>query len=62
MEGAATGMSAMLGDLYTVCTQVLTLVTDVCAKIVEEPLLLMCTGILLLGGAIGITGRLLSRN
>lgn len=60
MEGIT--MSTMLTDLGTVVTQALSTVGDVCTTIVSEPLLLMTTGFLFLGGAIGIVGRLLSRN
>lgn len=60
MEGSA--MSALLGDLGTVATEVLSTVGDVAAQIVSTPILLMTTGILFLGGAIGIFGRLLSKS
>jgi len=55
-------MSSLLGDLGTVATEVLSVVGDVAAQIVSTPILLMTTGILFLGGAIGIFGRLLSKN
>lgn len=58
----ANTMASLLGDLGTVATEVLSIVGEVCTTIVGQPLLLMTTGILLLGGAIGIVGRLLSRN
>lgn len=60
MEGNT--MAALLTELGSVATEVLSIVGEVCATIVGQPLLLMTTGILLLGGAIGIVGRLLSRN
>lgn len=60
MEGNT--MAALLENLGTVATEVLSIVGEVCTTIVGQPLLLMTTGILLLGGAIGIVGRLLSRN
>lgn len=60
MEGNT--MAALLTELGTVATEVLSIVGEVCTTIVGQPLLLMTTGILLLGGAIGIVGRLLSRN
>lgn len=55
-------MSALLSDLATVVTQVMTWVGTVASTIVETPLLLLTTGFLVLGGAVGIFGRLLSRN
>ena len=55
-------MSSLLTDLGTVVTQVLTWVGNVASTIVNTPLLLMTTGFLVLGGAIGIFGRLLSKN
>ncbi len=55
-------MGTLLGDLGTVATEVLSTVGDVASKIVSTPILLMTTGILFLGGAIGIFGRLLSKS
>lgn len=60
MEGNT--MASLLTELGPVATEVLSIVGEVCTTIVSQPLLLMTTGILLLGGAIGIVGRLLSRN
>lgn len=57
----ASAMSNLLTELGTVVTQALTWTGDVATTIVETPLLLMTTGFLVLGGAIGILGRLLSR-
>lgn len=61
---ASTGntMSTLLTDLGTVVTQTLTWVGDVADTIVQTPILLVTTGVLMLGGAIGIFGRLLSKN
>lgn len=55
-------LSALLTSLGSVATEVLSLVGDVCTTIVAQPVLLLTMGILLLGGSIGIFGRLLSRN
>lgn len=55
-------MSTLLDDAGTVITDVLGWVSNVCAKIVAEPFLLVTFGFLMLGGTIGIIGRLLSRN
>ena len=60
MEGST--MATLLGDLGTVASEVLAVVGDVASKIVSTPILLMTTGILFLGGAIGIFGRLLSKS
>lgn len=58
----SSGMSSLLTDLSTVVTQVFSWVGTVASTIVSTPLLLLTTGFLVLGGAIGIFGRLLSRN
>lgn len=55
-------MAALLSDLALVVTQVFTWVGTVSSTIVGDPLLLLTTGFLVLGGAVGIFGRLLSRN
>lgn len=55
-------MAALLADLALVVTQVFTWVGTVSSTIVGDPLLLLTTGFLVLGGAVGIFGRLLSRN
>lgn len=63
MEGEVTGtMAELLSDLGTVVTQVMTWVGNVATTIVDTPLLLLTTGFLVLGGAIGIFGRLLSKS
>lgn len=54
-------MSALLTNLGEVVTAVLTYVGTICTTIMDQPILLLTMGILLLGGAIGIFGRLLSR-
>lgn len=54
-------MSSLLTDLGTVVTQVLTWVGNVVNTIVDNPYLLLTTGVLMLGAAVGIMGRLLSR-
>lgn len=58
----ANTMSALLTDLSTVVTQIFTWIGTVASTIVSTPLLLLTTGFLVLGGAIGIFGRLLSKN
>jgi hypothetical protein len=54
-------MSTLLTELGEVVTQTLGWVVDSVDTIVGSPFLLLTTGILVLGGAVGILGRLLSR-
>lgn len=61
LKMGANTMASLLGDLSTVVTSVFGWVGTVCSTIVEEPLLLLTTGFLVLGGAVGIFGRLLGR-
>lgn len=56
-----SAMAALLTDLGTVATKVITQVGTICQTIVDEPLLLLTVGFLFVGGCIGIFGRLLSR-
>lgn len=56
-----TPMGSLLAELGEVVTAVLGYVGDVCSTIAGQPVLLLTMGILLIGGAIGIFGRLLSR-
>lgn len=58
----SSGMADLLSELGTVVTQMLTWVGNVASTIVSTPILLLTTGVLVLGGAIGIFGRLLSKN
>lgn len=58
----STSMADLLSTLGTVVTQVLTWVGNVASTIVSTPILLVTTGFLMLGGAVGIFGRLLSKN
>lgn len=57
-----TPMQALITQLGDVVTAVLGWAGDVATTIVSTPLLLMTTGVLMLGAAIGIFGRLLSKN
>lgn len=56
-----TPMGSLLAELGQVVSAVLDYVGDVCTTIAGQPVLLLTMGILLIGGAIGIFGRLLSR-
>lgn len=62
MDEEVMTMADLLTQLGTVVTQVMSWVGDVAEAIVTTPLLLLTTGFLVLGGAVGIFGRLLSRN
>lgn len=55
-------MSSMLADISTIVTSIFTWVATVCSTITTTPLLLFTVGFLAVGGAVGIVGRLLSRN
>lgn len=55
-------MTALITQLGEVVTAIFGWVGEVGTIIVETPLLLITTGFLVLGGAIGIFGRLLSKN
>ncbi len=55
-------MSALLSSLALVVTEVFKWITQVATTITNTPLLLLTTGFLVLGGTIGIFGRLLSKN
>lgn len=57
-----TPMQTLISDLATIITAIMTHVSTVASTIVGTPLLLLTTGFLFLGGAIGIFGRLLSKN
>lgn len=54
-------MTTLLTDLGEVVTSTLEWVGDSVTVIVDNPLLLLTTGVLVLGAAVGILGRLLSR-
>lgn len=56
-----TAMGSLLNQLKLVVTAVMGYVGDICTTIAAQPVLLLTMGILLIGGAIGIFGRLLSR-
>lgn len=62
MSPGISSMSGLLSGISPVVTSVFGWVATVAATIVSNPLLLLTTGFLVIGGAIGIFGRLLSRN
>lgn len=55
-------MATLLSSLGEVVTAVLGYIPEITDAIMASPVLLLTMGILLIGGAIGIFGRLLSRN
>lgn len=61
LEGEIT-MASLLADLATIVIQIMTWVGTIASTIVSTPILLLTTGFLVLGGAVGIFGRLLSKN
>lgn len=54
-------MEVLIGDLSTVATAVFGWVGNAVTTITSNPLLLLTTGFLVVGGAVGILGRLLSK-
>lgn len=65
MEGQEEVVSAMAGlltNLATIVTEIIGWVGDVATMITDTPILLFTVGFLAIGGAVGIFGRLLSRN
>lgn len=59
---ATSTMATLLSSLGEVVTAVLGYIPEITDAIMASPVLLLTMGILLIGGAIGIFGRLLSRN
>lgn len=57
-----SAMESLMTSLGAVVTAALGWVGSVATTIVNNPILLFTTGFLALGGAIGIFGRLLSKN
>ncbi len=55
-------MTDVLSSAGTVVSQILSWVGDVANVVAGTPIIFMTVGIMLLGAAIGIFGRLLSRN
>lgn len=62
LTATAPTMGSLLEDLGTVVTQVFTWVGTTASTITTTPILLLTTGFLVLGGTVGIFGRLLSKN
>lgn len=58
----APTMSSLLTDLGTVVTQFFSWVGEVATTITTTPILLLTTGVLMIGAAVGIFGRMLSKN
>ncbi len=61
LQATSSTMGSLLTSLGEVVKAVIGYVGDICTEIASQPILLLTMGILLLGGAIGIFGRLLSR-
>ena len=60
MEPSA--MTSLITSLGQVATGIWSQISTIAQTIVDTPLLLFTVGFLFVGGAIGIFGRLLSRN
>lgn len=61
MEGSSA-MAGLLTNIGLVVTEIVGWVAEVASTIVSTPILLFTTGFLAIGGAVGIFGRLLSKN
>lgn len=57
-----TSLAGLLGNLSSIVTECFTWIASVASTIVSTPILLLTTGFLVVGGAVGIFGRLLSKN
>ena len=55
-------MAELLASLALVVTQIFAWIPEISKTIISDPLLLITTGFLVLGGAIGMFGRLLSKH
>lgn len=62
MEVTPNVMAEFLAQLSLIVTEILKWVGQVTTTIVGSPMLLFTVGFLAIGGAVGIFGRLLSRN
>lgn len=62
LAAEGTAMEGLIGQLTTIATAVFGWVGNVATTIVGQPILLLTTGFLVVGAAVGIFGRLLSRN
>lgn len=58
----ATTLTGLLADASEIATWIFGQITTVGQTIASTPILMITMGFLLLGGAIGIFGRLLSKN
>lgn len=56
-----SAMETLWTSVSESATHVISLVGDVAGKIVQTPILLLTTGFLVVGGAVGIFGRMLSK-
>ena len=62
MEGGVNPMVELLKSIGYVAAAIFGYVGSIASTITGTPLLLLTVGFLVVGGAIGIFGRLLSRN
>ena len=62
LEVTTPTVASLIGDLGTFATSIWSQITTVATTITTTPILLFTVGFLFVGGALGIFGRLLSRN
>lgn len=62
MEGTTTMGTFLTSTIQPVVTAMFTYVTQVGSSIIADPILSVSLGIFITGAAVGIFGRLLSRN
>lgn len=62
LTAETTTLASLLSNLSTIATSVFGWAGDAANTIVGNPFLLLTTGFLVVGGAVGILGRLLSKN
>lgn len=55
-------VASLLADLASIATAIMSQIATIASTITSTPILLLTVGFLFIGGAVGIFGRLLSRN
>lgn len=55
-------VASLLADLASIATAIMSQIATIASTITGTPILLLTVGFLFIGGAVGIFGRLLSRN
>lgn len=60
--GETITVASLLSDLASIATAIMAQIATIASTITSTPILLLTVGFLFIGGAVGIFGRLLSRN